>query len=52
VTAADFERHANKVFDRLDTNHDGLLSRPEALLWCDVITPPPPPSGGGWLGIF
>jgi len=51
VTAADFERHAGQVFDRLDTNHHGLLSRPEALLWCNAITPPPP-SGGGWLGIF
>jgi hypothetical protein len=50
VTAADFELHAQKVFDRLDTNHDGRLSRPEALLWCGAITPAA--SGGGWLGIF
>jgi hypothetical protein len=50
VTAPDFELHAGKVFDRLDTNQDGRLSRAEALLWCDVITPAA--SGGGWLGIF
>ena len=50
VTAADFEKHAGQVFDRLDTDHDGRLSRAEALLWCDVITPAA--SGGGWLGIF
>ena len=50
VTLPDFERHANQLFDRLNTDHNGTLSRAEALLWCDAITPAA--RGGGFLGIF
>jgi EF hand domain-containing protein len=50
VTEPEFLRHAEKVFDSLDANHDGELSRAEALEWCGVTAPPE--SSGGFLGIF
>ena len=53
VSADEFLRHAGLVFDALDADHDGSLSRAEALAWCGSSQP----SGGGsgwldWLGWF
>gem|GEM_PF-1168188 len=50
VTEPVFLQHAGKVFDSLDANHDGQLSRAEALQWCGITAPPE--SSGGFLGIF
>ena len=50
VTEPDFLQHAGKVFDSLNTSHDGQLSRAQALQWCSITAPPP--SSGGFLGIF
>ena len=51
VTEPEFVLHAGKVFDSLDADRDGRVSRAEALQWCTVIAPPEP-SGGGVFGIF
>lgn len=51
VTEPEFLLHAGKVFDSLDADRDGSLSRVEALQWCTVMAPPER-SGGGILSVF
>ena len=34
---------ADQLFDRLDTNHDGVLSRDEFKAFLSHLPPPPPP---------
>ena len=39
--------HPDEVFDRVDTNHDGALSREEFKAFLAHLPPPPPPRGDG-----
>ena len=52
VTEPEFLAHAARVFDSLDADRDGRLSRPEVAQWCGVIAPTEEKSGGGVLDIF
>ncbi len=52
VSAADFMRHAEKVFASLNIKGDGRLSREEAIGWCGEAVPSESGGGGSWLGVF